>query len=186
MTLLARLLLSIVATAGAVALSSGTAAASCAEPSADFLDTSDVVFSGVVSGLRQSGDDRITTVRVDRVFKGDVTKRVDVASPAGETDYAMTAAEGDPLIVFGERDGDEVSSSLCLSVVGPDEYYYEPILAQLGEGTAPTPGYLKAESRSFGLTHDQFAAGRAIVGVVGLIALGFLAFRTWRARRRTA
>ncbi|UUZ60982.1 hypothetical protein [Nocardioides sp. B-3] len=65
---------------GTLLLTSAPANASCAEPSADHLDTSDVVFSGVVSGLRESGDDRITTVRVDRVFKGEVTKRVDVVS----------------------------------------------------------------------------------------------------------
>lgn len=189
MNLLARLLAGLVllvsCTAGALLLTSGPATASCAEPSADHLETSDVVFSGVVSGLRESGGDRITTVRVDRVFKGDVTRRVDVASPADEGDYSMTAVEGDPLIVFGQLDDGEVSSSLCLSVIGPDEYYYEPILAELGEGAAPAPGYTKAESRTFGLTHDQFAAGRAIIGAVGLIAVGFLAFRAWRTRRRT-
>ena len=189
MNLLARLLAGLVllvsCTASALLLTSGAAAASCAEPSADHLDTSDVVFSGVVSALRQSGDDRITTVRVDRVFKGDVTRRVDVSSPADEGDYSMTAVEGDQLIVFGQLDDGEVSSSLCLSVIGPDEFYYEPILAELGEGAAPAPGYTKAESRTFGLTHDQFAAGRAIIGAVGLVAVGFLALRTWRARRRT-
>lgn len=183
--LLAGLALLVSATAGALVLTSGPATASCAEPSADRLDGSDVVFSGVVSGLRQSGDDRITTVRVDRVFKGEVTRRVDVVSPAGEGDHPMAAAEGDPLIVFGERDGDEVWSSLCQTVIGPDETYYDPILSELGEGTAPSAGYMKAERRTLGLTHDQFAAGRAILGVLGLTALGFFAFRTWRAGRRT-
>lgn len=185
MKVLARLALLFSCTAGALVLTSGPATASCAEPTADHLDTSDVVFSGVVSGLRQSGDDRITTVRVDRVFKGDVTKRVDVASPTGESDYTMTAVEGDPLIVFGQLDEGEVSSSLCLSVIGPDKFYYEPILAELGEGSAPAAGYMKAESRTFGLTHDQFAAGRAVLGVVGLSVMAFVLFRMWRARRRT-
>ncbi len=182
--LLARLVLLVSAMVGALVLTSAPASASCAEPSADHLDTSDVVFSGVVSGLRESGGDRITTVRVDRVFKGDVTTRVDVASPAGEVDAEMTAPEGAPLIVFGQLEDGEVSSSLCLSVVGPGDHY-EPILADLGEGTAPAPGYMKAERSPFGLTHDQFSAGRAIIGAVGLVAVGFLAFRVWRARRRT-
>lgn len=184
MTLLARVALLASCTAGALALGVGPATASCVEPEAGFLDTSDVVFSGVVSALRQSGDDRITTVRVDRVFKGEATKRVDVASPADQVDSSMTAVEGDPLIVFGQRDGDAVTSSLCRTVLGPDAYY-APILAELGQGTAPTPGHTKAEGRTFGLTHDQFAAGRAVVGALGLVAIGFLAVRAWRARRRT-
>lgn len=35
------------------------------------------------------------------------------------------------------------------------------------------------------MTYDQFAAGRAILGAVGLAVLGYLVFRAWRARRRT-
>jgi hypothetical protein len=35
------------------------------------------------------------------------------------------------------------------------------------------------------VTHDQFVAGRAILGVLGLVLLGYFVFRAWRARRRT-
>ncbi|UUZ60981.1 hypothetical protein [Nocardioides sp. B-3] len=98
----------------------------------------------------------------------------------------MTAVEGDQLIVFGQFEGGEVSSSLCQSVVGPDEFYYKPILDELGVGTAPAPGYTKVEGRTLGLTHDQFSAGRAVLGVLGLSVPGFVLYRMWRARRRTA
>ena len=118
------------------------------------------------------------------MFKGDITRRVDVVSHAENVDYSVSAGTGADLIVFGGLVDGEVNSSLCGTVVSPVKYYRE-ILAGLGEGTAPTSGYMKAERRTFGLSHDQFAAGRAILGVLGLIALAFFAFRTWRARRRT-
>lgn len=35
------------------------------------------------------------------------------------------------------------------------------------------------------MTYDEFSAGRAILGVLGLTAMGYGLFRAWRARRRT-
>ena len=182
--LLAGLVVLLAATTGAVQLSAGPAAASCVEPSVDFLDTSDVALSGVVTDRRESGDDVITTVRVDRVFKGDVTRRVDVVSPGDEVTSAMTASPGDRLIVFGQMDAGEVTSNGCLSVTAPGEYYGE-ILDQLGEGTAPRAGYLQAERRTLGLNYEQFSAARAVFGALVLIAMGYFLVRGWRARRRT-
>lgn len=174
----------VAATVGALVLSAAPAAASCTEPSADFLDTSDVAFSGVVASRRESGDVVITTVRADRVFKGEITQRVDVVSPADEVDSSMTAGRGTRLIVFGALDGTEVTSSLCRSVTSPGTSYRE-ILTELGAGTEPSAGYLKAERRTLGISYDQFSAGRAILGALGLSAMGYFLFRAWRARRRT-
>lgn len=184
--LLAGLVMLVSTTAGALVLTAGPAAAcSCAEASVDLLDTNDVAFTGVVTSLRESGGDVIVTLRTDRVFKGEVTKRVDVVGGGQRDTCAMEAQEGDRLLVFGAVVEGDVTSSLCGSVTAPGKPYPE-ILAELGEGTAPTAGYMRAERRTLGLTYEQFAAGRAILGALGLAVLGFFVFRAWRARRRTS
>lgn len=183
--LLAGLVLLVSTTAGALVLTAGPAAAcSCVGPSVDFLDTHDVAFSGVVTNRRASGDELILTLRADRVFKGEVTKRVDVVSGGAGDTCGLDAQDDDHLLVFGTLAKGEVTSNLCSSVTAPDKAYRE-ILVELGDGTAPTAGYMRAERRTLGLTHEQFAAGRAILGVLGLALLGYFAFRAWRARRRT-
>jgi len=183
--LLAGLAVLVSTTAGMLVLTAGAAAAcSCVQPSIDFLDTHDVAFSGVVTSRREAGDDVILTLRADRVFKGEVTKRVDVVGGGQRDTCAMEAQDGDRLIVFGSMVDAEVTSGLCSSVTAPGKAYRE-ILAELGEGTAPPAGYMKAERRTLGLTYEQFAAGRAILGAFGLAVLGYFVLRAWRARRRT-
>ena len=183
--LLAGLALLVSATGGALALTAAPAAAcSCVQPSTDFLDTHDVAFSGVVIDRRESGRDLIVTVRTDRVFKGEVTKRVDVVGGTKGDTCGLEAQLDDPLIVFGSLVDGEVTSNLCSTVTAPGEAYRE-VLAELGAGTPPSDGYMRTESRTLGLTHDQFAAGRAILGVLGLAFMGYFAFRSWRAQRRT-
>ncbi len=183
---LAGLVLIVAATAGVVVTTAGASAASCAEPSADAVDTSDVAFAGVVTNRSEPGDDVITTMKVDRVFKGDITRRVDVVSPADEADLSMTAGEGESLLVFGRLDDGEVTSSLCRSVseTTPGGSYRE-IVAELGAGTPPTAGYARAERRTLGLSYEQFSAGRAVLGALGLLVMGSIVFRAWRARRHT-
>ncbi|PUA82959.1 hypothetical protein [Nocardioides currus] len=183
MTTQARLLLAgLLAGLTLVGLGAAPAAASCAEPSVDFLDGSDVAFSGVVTERRTSGDDLVVTVKVDRAFKGDVRRRVDVVSRAQQED-AITADDGDRVVVFGTLVDGEVSSNGCSTIVAPGRYYRE-VLADLGEGTTPPAGHLRAD-RGLGLSYDQFRTGRAVLGVLGLAVMGFVAVRWWRARRRT-
>lgn len=167
--------------AGSLSLTAGPAAArSCAEPSADFAAGNPLVFSGVVRDRTSSGDSPVVTVRVDRVFKGEVTCRVDVVSDGPTTSYEITARTDDPVVVFAHLDGDEVTSGLCTVVVGPGRYY-DRVLRDLGEGTEPSPGYTKADSA--GLTYDQWRTGRLVLGVLGLSAMAFFVFRAFRARR---
>lgn len=185
--LLGALVLLVSAVAGTLVLTSGPAAAGCAEPTFEMLEgvDSDLVFAGVVTSQMQKSDDVITTVRVDRVYKGEVTRRVDVVSSAEGANYSVDARAGDRLIVYGLLEDGEVTSSACRSVPESGQYY-EQLSTDLGEGTEPSPGYMKAERRTLGLSYDQFIAGRAVLGVVGLVFLGYFAFRFWRARRRTA
>lgn len=177
-------LLLLVSTAlGAVVVAAGPASAcSCVEPTPAFLDTHDVAFTGTVTDRRDPGDEVIVTVRTDRVFKGDVTRRVDVVGGSESDTCSLAAQDGDEVLVFGNLDDDEVSSGRCSTVTGEQR---RALVPDLGEGTAPAAGYLRAERRSWGLSHEQFAAGRAVLGVIGLVLLGWLAWRTWRARRRT-
>ena len=56
-----------------------------------------------------------------------------------------------------------------------------------GSLVLPSPGY--AEADSVGLTYDQWQTGRLVLGVLGLVFLGFFVFRALRARwsqRRTS
>ncbi|KRF37498.1 hypothetical protein [Nocardioides sp. Soil805] len=167
----------------ALVLTGPPAAASCAEPSAELADGSDLAFSGVVLDRSTSGGDPMVTVRVDRVFKGEVTRRVDVVSDASDDGYAIDADIDDEVVVFAQLVDDQVTSGLCTVVVGPGTYY-DRVLEDLGPGTAPSEGYTQAE-RS-GLTYDQWSMGRLVTGVLGLAVLGVVAWRSlraWRARR---
>jgi hypothetical protein len=181
--LLAGLVLLVSVAGGALVLAAGPSAALCAQPSADFLDGSDVAFAGVVVGVRAAGDDIVTTVRVDRVFKGDITRRVDVVSRSDAEDSRITEGEGDDVIVFGQLVEGEVTSDSCRTV-GPGKDH-DKVSSALGDGTEPSAGYLKAERPTLGLTYDQFSAARAIFGACALLGMGYIAFRAWRARRRT-
>lgn len=167
----------------ALTLVAGPASAACAEPSADLVDGSDVAFSGVVAELVRSGDRDIVTVRVDRAFKGEVSRRVDVVSQS-DTEDPITAAERDDVIVFGTLEDGDVTSNGCATLVAPGRDYRQ-VLSDLGAGTDPITGYQKAD-RGLGLSFRQFSAGRAVLGVLGLGAGAFFAFRFWRARRRSA
>ena len=180
---LARLLAGLVVLV-ALAQTAGPATASCAQPSADFLDGSDVAFAGVVTNLRESGDDVVATVRVHRVYKGEITRKVEVIGEGPGEDSGITGRIDDRIIVFGQLVDGEVTSNRC-STIGPGKYSKQ-ILAELGDGTAPAAGYMKVERRGPGLSYEQFSAGRAILGVLGLTALGYFLFRAWRARRRTS
>jgi hypothetical protein len=180
-TTLARLLGGVLLVAsllvGSLALSAGPASASCAEPSADFADSSDLVFSGVVRDRGGGEEAPVVTVRVDRAFKGEVTRRVDVVSDGPNPSYEIDARAGDEVLVFARlRDG-EVTSDLCSFVTGP---YVARVLRDLGEGAAPSPGHTQVEQE--GLTRDQWRTGRLVLGVVGLTFLAFLAYRALRGR----
>lgn len=163
------------------------AARSCAEPSADTLSAgSDLVFSGVVRDRRTSGDRPLVTVRVERAFEGEVTRRIDVLSVSSDAGDEITAQVDDEVVVFARLEDDEVVSGLCTVVVGPGRAY-ERVLRDLGAGTAPADGYLRAEPA--GLTYDQWKTGRLVFGVIGLsftALFGFRAVRAWWARRRTS
>ena len=179
-------MLLVTTTGGALLVSAAPAAAcSCTQPSAELLDTHDVVFSGVVTNRRESGGAGIVTLRTDRVFKADVSRRVDVVDEEPDSTCGLDAEEGDRLLVFGRLVDTEVTSNLCL-IVSADDEAYDEVLADLGEGTAPSPGYMEAERRALGLTYEQFSAGRAILGALGLTALAYFVLKAWRARRRTS
>ncbi|KRF00828.1 hypothetical protein ASG88_10390 [Nocardioides sp. Soil777] len=169
--------------AGSLVLTAGPATAcTCAELSADLADGSDLVFTGEVEDSRSDG--AVQTVRVDEVFKGDVTRRVDVVNDIDGT-CVFEWPLGAQVLVFGNLERDEVRSSLCTSAVSTDEGYRQVVQA-LGEGMEPSPGYTEADS--VGLTYDQWRTGRLVFGVIGLTLMGFVAFRAFRAwwsRRRT-
>lgn len=197
MRLLARLvvglLLALSTSVGSMVLTAGPAAAcSCAIPSIELFDEldHDVAFSGVVTKRRVSGDELIITLRTDQVFQGDVTRRMDVVSHAWGASCGLEARERDGLIVFGYLKNGEVTSDLC-STVSTKSPRYRQILAELearaepAADTDPSPGYTKVERDGVGLSRDQYVTGRAIFGALGLVGLGYLAYRTWRARRRT-
>jgi hypothetical protein len=182
-----RLLLAGAVLAGPLTLTAAPATArSCAEPSADLAGASDLVFAGVVSDRRTSGDDPVVVVRVDRVFEGEVTRRVDVVSDASTPGYEITAEIEDEVIVFARLVDEEVVSDLCRVVVGPGGSY-DRVRRDLGEGTAPSEGYTQADRA--GLTYDQWRTGRLVFGVIGLSFMAFFAFRALRGRlaqRRTS
>jgi hypothetical protein len=182
--LLAGLALLVSATSGALALTAGPAAASCAEPSIDLLETSDVAFLGIVTNRAEPGDEVVVTVRTDSVFKGEVTRRVDVVSSDEDDQSPLLAGTTDRVIVFGTLVDGEVHSDQCTTLTGPGKAYAE-MLAELGEGTEPSAGYMKAERRTLGISYETFSTVRGIFGALALIAMGYFLFRRWRARRRT-
>ena len=183
--LLAGLVLVVSTVAGALVLTSGPAVAcSCVEPTAELLDSHDVAFSGVVAKRREVGGVAVVTFRTDRVFTGAVTRRVDVVGEEPDSTCDLAPRDGDRLLVLGQLVDGEVTSNRCLSVAATGEAA-DKILAELGEGSEPTEGYMKADRRGLGLSYEQFSAGRAVLGVLGLSAMAYFAFRAWRVRRRT-
>lgn len=183
--LLARAALLVVTAASLIVLGAApSSACSCAAPLAtDALDEHDVAFSAVVLGGRKVDDEAIDTMRVRTVFKGDVPRKVDVVGPELSSMCGLASELDDEVVVFGDLVDGEVTSNGCLTTVAPSREYRQ-LIADLGTGTEPEPGHLKAERDRPGLSYDQFSAGRALLGVAGLSVMGFFVFRSWRARRR--
>ena len=181
----ARLLAALAVLVVGLVLPTAPASASCAYDVVGALDEDDheVAFVGVDQRRVSDGDRLIVRFRVERVHRGEVRRTQDVVVPddgssAGGADWSS----GDRVLVLADRTEDGVvTTDQCLAVAeGSPEY--DEALAELGEGAEPLAGTDRVEPE--GLGRRDLLWVRLVVGVGGLVALGFLAHRRF-GRRRT-
>jgi hypothetical protein len=163
------------------------ATASCAYDVAGALQRGgdDVVFIGVDERRVEDGDRLIIRFRVERVHRGEVRRTQDVLM--GEDEDSANGVDwspGDRVLVLGQLTEDgAISTNYCVTAAAGSAEY-DAAVAQLGEGAEPVPGVDPIAPD--GLSRRDLLWVRLAVGVVGLAALGLVAARWLRSRRRTS
>jgi hypothetical protein len=103
----------------------------------DALRRADVVFTGRVVGLGLDYErgERIATMKVDRVFKGDVSGRLRVVTALTEAACGYMFAREKTYVIFARAKAGRVATSLCEGnlVISPGKWP-----AALGSGESPT------------------------------------------------
>lgn len=92
------------------------AACSCIEPNDDqSFDFADAVFTGEVMEIREDADNLVFFVRVDEVFKGEVTEWQRLTSPLQSSECGIVLPTDTLVVVFGYRslESDHYSVGLC-------------------------------------------------------------------------
>jgi len=186
-TLLRMLAIAVLALSVAVGPAPLACACSCKGlTTAEALASADAVFEGdvVAAGTPKGGSSAELvpyTITVSRVFKGAVPSLAVVRSEASEASCGIVLKG--PVVVFATGGPDDLRTTLC-SVPAPLDR------AQLGAGTAPSPGRRPSEPTASAAAEGPVAThtGRsdtlpfALWTLVGLGAVAALV--GWLARRR--
>ncbi|MEO7555803.1 MAG: hypothetical protein ABIV94_04265 [Acidimicrobiales bacterium] len=189
--LLAASVLCTVASTVFVLVSAGSAAASCAPPlpTRDAITQADAVVVGTVTATRSH--DRVATVAVDEVWKGEVGNTLEVfggpdpenAATSVDRTYEIgvrylivafePAAHGSPGAIGGRYEDNACSAtqpwSDALKTLRPDD---ARVLTPATATPPPVPR-LAADHR-----------GRGAVGIAAIAAVGALSLTVWWKRRR--
>ena len=191
---LLRLLLTVLATAGAlVVVTAGTASAcSCAtDRTGDFVESADEILAGTLVEVREPrallfrSDDPVTyTLDVDAVYRGEVGEEVVFESARDGASCGLEGMEVDRrYVVFLDLEGDQRSAGLC-GGTGPATAALESELERLtGPPAEPTPEDLPpgggSDDESARSALPAWALGAGAISLVGLV--GTLWLRLLRA-----
>jgi hypothetical protein len=143
-----------------------------------------VVFTGVVTSATGAGDSFVQTVRVDRIYKGQVTsaEQQRVRTTGGRCGLGKLTPD-ERYVVMATPDGDSWLAGPRSGTAAASDALLARIQSLLGRGTAPTTPSApqKVSYHQVGTTHPRSflrtaAPGLALV-IVGL--LGLAAARRW-------
>lgn len=142
-----------------------------------------VVFTGVVTSAAPSGTSYVQTVRVDRIYKGEVTSGEQrVRTTGGRCGLGMLTTD-ERYVVMATPDGDSWLAGPRSGTTAANDVLLARVQSVLGEGSAPTapPAPQEVDYDQVAATHPRSflrmaAPGFALV-LVGL--LGLAAARRW-------
>ena len=176
---LTRLLALALLAGGVVAVSAAPALADCPAPQQKTLEqhtmVAHAIFTGTVTHREVQGDDRVYTVDVERVYKGDVPAEATVTTPAkaaqcglrldADADYVFLATDTDGDLSVDSRDGTSAATDARVA-------HLEGLLGPGAPATEPEPA-----TATFTLVAGEKASvsrlaapGLALV-IVGLLGL---------------
>ncbi len=159
------------------------AARDCTEPApAEAMGSAEVVFTGVVRSSESSGLYFVSTVEVDRVYKGEVTTaEVRVRTGTGKCGLGQLSAD-ERYVVMAQADGDSWLARPNSGTAVATDSLLAQLQSVLGAGTAPVTVEPEQPTPTYALVGEEnppellrsTAPGIALA-LVGL--LGFLAVR---------
>lgn len=179
-----RRLLAVLLTTVALTAIGGTtyAAPKCHKPGAVVAMTSaEVVFAGVVTASEASGTSFVATVKVDRVYKGDLTTTdVRVRTGSGRCGLGQLSLD-ERYVVMANADGDSwLAGAESGTAVATDQLLVR-VQEVLGDGTAPVTPPSEPPAPTYTLVGDESppeflraaapGIALALIGLLGLLAV---------------
>ena len=182
-----RLLVLALLACGVVAVPAAPALAACPAPQAKTLEqqtmAADAIFTGTVADRRLDGDQRVYTVAVERVYKGDIPPEATVSTPRRTSECGLRLEDADH-VFFATDNGGELSADSREGTAPATDARVHRVERLLGDGRpAVEPEPIRA---TFTMVADQptslarmAAPGVAlvIVGLLGLLLVASLGRR---------
>jgi hypothetical protein len=78
------------------------------------LEAAAAVFSGTVVFVKKSQADVVVTIKVDKVWKGDVPAQVTVSTPPNDGLCGVSFKEGDGYLVYAGGQPGSLSTNICM------------------------------------------------------------------------
>ena len=163
------------------------AACSCALMNAKaYVQRADYAFEGTTTQVRTTDDEAVYRFSVDTVYRGDVHRTQDVVTALAPGDAVSSCEErlpvGTPRLLLGSVDDEgRLTFGLCEEPSWTlDDPFTDKLRAALGTGSEPLAGKDLVEIDA--VRRDDLRWIGLVVGVVGLVGVGWTALRRWRTR----